>query len=58
MMLSSITMNNDYHEIDPSPLATSVLKWFAERERTNPTVQFAKYCEENPWAVECRVYDV
>ena len=51
-------MNNDYQEIDPSPLATSTLKWFAERERTNPTVQFAKYCEENPWAAECKVYDV
>jgi len=58
MLSSSAMLSTDYHEIDPSPLATSTLKWFAERERVNPTVAFAKYCEENPWAVECKVYDV
>ena len=59
MMISFTTMNQDYHEIDPSPLATSTLKWFQEQEdKVNPTRRFAQYCEENPWAPECKTYDV
>ena len=52
-------MNNDYIEIDPSPLATQALQLVAELEAAeSPTVKFAKFCEETPWAPECKVYEV
>lgn len=51
-------LTTEYQEIDPSPMATQQRKWFEERERVNPTVAFAKYCEEQPWAPECKIYDV
>ena len=50
-------MDFDYHEIDPSGMATQQRKWLEEQEK-NPTVLFAKYCEEFPWAPECKIYDV
>ena len=49
----------DYHEIDPSPLATQARKMFEEEAlEKNPTRRFAIYCEENPWAPECKIYEV
>ena len=30
----------------------------ARQQRTTPTVAFARYCAENPHALEARVYDV
>lgn len=58
MTTASITaMETDYFEIDPSGMASQQLKWLDEWEK-NPTIQFARYCEEFPWAVECKMYEV
>ena len=51
-------MDFDYQEIDPSGMATQQRKWFEEQERLNPTLAFARYCEETAWAPECKIYDV
>lgn len=52
-------MLQDYYETDSSPLASATEKFFQEQqEAVNPTVRFAKYCEEFPWAPECKIYDV
>ena len=49
----------DYHEIDPSPMATQALRMFEEEaDAVNPTKRFAQFCEENPWAPECKIYEV
>lgn len=29
-----------------------------EKKTKNPTEEFKKYCEELPWASECKKYDV
>lgn len=26
-------------------------------KKPNPTEEFKKYCEEFPWALECRIYE-
>jgi len=57
MTSSPTTMDFDYQEIDHCAMAHQQQKWFEERE-LNPTVRFAKYCEEFPWAVECKIYEV
>jgi len=51
-------MTTEYHEIDPSGMATQQQKFLEEWEAKNPTKAFARYCEEFPWAVECKIYDV
>ena len=51
-------MLQDYYETDSSPLASQTEKFFQEMEAVNPTVQFARYCDEFPWAIECKIYDV
>ena len=59
MIYATETMlSTDYHEIDPSPMATQALKMFAEIEaRDTPTKRFRAFCEENPWAPECKLYE-
>lgn len=51
-------MLQDYHETDSSPLATQTKRFFEEKDSVNPTIRFAKYCDEFPWALECKIYDV
>ena len=29
-----------------------------EKKENNPTYEFKKYCEEQPWMPECKQYDV
>lgn len=29
----------------------------SEELEQSPAVQFARYCEETPWAVECKIYE-
>ena len=50
-------MLNDYQEIDPSAMATQQAKFFEELEAKSPTTKFRIYCEENPWASECKIYE-
>lgn len=51
-------LSTDYHEIDPSPLATQAIRWLAETEKAEkPAAKFRAYCEEFPWAVECKLYE-
>ena len=57
-MLHLTTMLSDYQEIDPSAMASQTQKFFEELDAKNPTKQFAAYCEEYPWAPECKIYDV
>lgn len=52
--------NSDYIEIDPSPLATQGLKLLAEEEakrKASPAGFFDRFCDENPWAGECKIHD-
>lgn len=59
MIYATDTMlSTDYHEIDPSPMATQAIRMFAEMEaKDTPTKRFRAYCEENPWAVECKIFE-
>jgi len=51
-------MNTEYFEHDPSGMATQQRKFLEEWEAKNPTKAFARYCEQFPWAPECKIYDV
>ena len=51
-------MLTDYQEIDACGMASQQQKFLDEWETKNPTKAFARYCEEFPWAPECKVYDV
>jgi len=51
-------MISDYQEIDPSPMASQTQEFFEELDAKNPTLQFAAYCKEFPWALECKVFDL
>ncbi len=57
-MLPLSNMLSDYQEIDPSAMASQQSKFFEERDEKNPTLRFAAYCEEFPWALECKVFDL
>ena len=57
-MLAFAPMETEYFEIDHSAMAHETEKFFAEREANSPTTKFAQYCEEFPWAPECKMYDV
>ncbi len=57
-MLHLTTMLSDYQEIDPSAMASQTQKFFEELDAKNPTLRFAAYCEEYPWALECKVFDL
>ena len=50
-------MDNDYQEIDHSAMATQQVKFFEELEKTSWRAKFERFCEENPWDLECRMYD-
>ena len=50
-------MNTDYYEIDHCAMAHQQQEFLEEWDK-NPTVRFARYCEEFPWAVECKMYEV
>jgi len=50
-------MQTDYYEIDHSAMAHQQQKFLEEWEKNNPTRKFASYCEEFPWAVECKIYE-
>jgi CP12 domain len=43
-------------------VSTWFVSWFLKRfsnKTTKPKqMSFQKYCEENPWAIECRIHDV
>ena len=42
-----------------SDLISSYWKGKAKKlKENNPTKEFKKYCENEPWMAECRVYDV
>ena len=52
-------MISDYHEIDASPMATQQQKWMEEtEEKNNWRAQYEKFCEENPWDLECKMFDL
>ena len=53
-----MAMNTDYHEIDPSAMATQQAKFLEEREQSSWRARYERFCEENPWDPECRIYDV
>lgn len=57
-MLTITPMDTEYFEIDHSAMAHEQEKFFAEREAASPARKFAEYCEEFPWAPECKLYDV
>ena len=57
-MLQATEMISDYQEIDPSPMASQTQKFFEERDAQNPTLRFSAYCGENPWALECKIFDL
>ena len=57
-MLAITLMNNDYFEIDHCAMAHEQQKFFAELEANSPTQKFTEYCDEFPWAAECKIYDV
>lgn len=57
-MLAFAPMETEYFEIDHSAMAHETEKFFAEMEANSPTTKFAQYCEEFPWAPECKMYDV
>jgi len=53
-------MLSEYYEIDHGALAHQQQKFLEEWEKNRkptPTEVFAKYCEEFPWAVECKIYE-
>ncbi len=50
-------MLNDYQEIDPSAMATQQSKFLEELEQNSWKVKFERFCEENPWDVECKIYE-
>jgi len=56
-MLPLSTMQLDYYEIDHSAMAHQQQKFLEEWEKSTPTFKFAQYCEEFPWAVECKIYE-
>lgn len=58
MIYSTAMLDQDYVEVDPSPLATQALKMFAQLEaKETPETKFKAYCKETPWAVECKIYE-
>jgi hypothetical protein len=50
-------MLKDYQEIDSSPMATQQEQFFEDKEAKSPTTSFRNYCEQNPWALECKIYE-
>lgn len=50
-------LSTEYQEIDPSPMATQQVKFFEERAQS-PATFFERFCEEMPWAPECKMYEV
>ena len=50
---------NDYVEIDPSPLATQAKKFLAEEAKraASPASFYERFCNENPSAQECKIYE-
>ena len=49
-------MNTEYYEIDHCAMAHQQQEFLKEWD--SPTARFARYCEEFPWAVECKMYEV
>ena len=57
-MLNLSIMNSDYHEIDSSPMATQQQKFLEEQEQSSWRARYERFCEENPWDLECKIFDV
>ena len=51
-------MNSDYHEIDHCAMAHEQQKWFEEREANSWRAKYERFCEENPWDPECKIFDL
>ena len=57
-MLQATEMISDYQEIDPSPMASQTQKFFEEQEQSSWRAQYERFCEENPWDLECKIFDL
>ena len=51
-------MLEDYQEIDPSAMATQQAKFLKEREANSWRAKYERFCEENPWDPECKIFDL
>ena len=51
-------MNTDYHETDPSTMATQQAESLEAKEQTNWRARYEQFCEENPWDLECKIFDL
>ena len=51
-------LDQNYEEIDPSPLASQTLKFFAELQAKEKPSYWETFCELNSSAPECKTYDV
>jgi len=36
----------------------SIRSYWTKPQKHNPTLAFALYCEQHPWAVECKTYEI
>lgn len=50
-------MDNDYIEIDHCAMGHQTEKWFKEREENSWRAKYERFCEENPWDLECKIFD-
>ena len=57
-MLKGNQMNSDYHEIDPSAMATQQQQFLEEREKNSWRAKYVRFCEETPWDPECKMFDL
>ena len=56
-MQLGLTMLEDYQEIDPSPMASQQEKFFDEIENKSWRSKYERFCEENPWDPECKIFE-
>jgi len=57
-MLPLSTMLSDYQEIDSSPMATQQQEFLEEQEKTSWRAKYERFCEANPWDLECKMFDL
>ena len=57
-MQTGLIMLEDYQEIDPSAMATQQAKFLKEREASSWRANYERFCEENPWDLECKIFDL
>lgn len=57
-MLPLSTMLSDYQEIDSSPMATQQQEFLKEQEKTSWRAKYERFCEANPWDLECKMFDL